>query len=113
MKATEKYPQNPAKRLHFYTIGRNDYWKIRSKGTATFCVLKEDGNLLGRDDKRAERTLLILFPIENSSGALSGNCPIVMADKYKGFSICDCNAPVQECTGKRIIPVDPVREDTL
>jgi hypothetical protein len=59
--------------------------------------LKEAGNLLDREDKRASRTFSILFSIENPSGAPSGNCPIVMVVKYKGSSMWDSNAPVQEC----------------
>jgi hypothetical protein len=71
--------------------------KIRSKGTPTLLNLKEAGNLLDREDKRASRTFSILFSIENPSGAPSGNCPIVMVVKYKGSSMWDSNAPVQEC----------------
>lgn len=78
--------------------------RIRNKGTPTVLNLKEAGNLLDREDKRALRTFSILFSIENPSGAPSGNCPIVMVVKYKGSSMWDSNAPVEECKGKRIYP---------
>jgi len=75
--------------------------KIRNKGTPTLLNLKEADNLLEREDKRASRTLSILFSIENPSGAPSGNCPIVMVVKYKGSSMCESNAPVEGCKEKR------------
>ena len=59
--------------------------------------------MLDREDRRASRAFLILFSIENPSGAPSGNCPIVMVDKYKGSSICDSNAPVEERTERGFI----------
>ena len=75
--------------------------KIRNKGTPTLLNLKGADNLLDREDKRASRTLSILFSIENPSGAPSGNCPIVMVVKYKGSSMCESNAPVEGCKEKR------------
>jgi len=74
------------------------------KGTPTFCTLKGDGNLLDREDRRASRAFLILFSTEKHSGAPPGNCPIVIVDKYKGSSVCDSNAPVEECTERVFIP---------
>jgi hypothetical protein len=74
--------------------------ETRSKGTLTLCNLKEVGILWDSEDKRAMRTFSILFSKENPSGTPSGNWPIVMVDRYKGSSMCDSNAPVQECTMK-------------
>jgi hypothetical protein len=74
--------------------------ETRSKGTLTLRNLKEVGILWDSEDKRAMRTFSILFSKENPSGTPSGNWPIVIVDRYKGSSMCDSNAPVQECTMK-------------
>lgn len=97
-------PQKPLAADRNDSLSWRSYWNIR-KGTPTFCALKGGGNLLDREDSRASRAFLILFSIENLSGAPSGNCPIVMVDKYKGSSICDSNAPVEECTERALIPL--------
>jgi hypothetical protein len=71
--------------------------------------LKEPENFLDREEKRAQRTLSTLFSIQNPSGALSGGCPMIMVDKYKGSRMCDSNAPVEEHMYK-VITVDQVRK---
>lgn len=97
-------PQKPLAEDRNDLLSWRSYWNIR-KGTPTFCILKGGGNSVGREDRRASRAFLILFLIENRSGVPSGNCPIVMVDKYKGSSICDSNAPVEECTERGFIPL--------